>query len=136
VVSRGRRPLQVGSWVGEPYDDARAALEKRGLEPVLADEVYDDQVPQGVVISHDPADGTLFRGDEVSFVVSLGPELVEVPQVRGYGTSAAEQALEDAGFDVNVEQADTYFGLGFVVGTDPRAGQMVPKGSTITILIT
>ena len=128
VVSQGRRPLKVGSWVGQPFDDAQAALSDRGLEPVLADEVYDDEVPKGVVISHDPDGGTLFRGDEVSFVVSLGPELVEVPRVNLSGVDAATQTLEDAGFQVEVEQAETYYGLGFVVRSDPEAGSLAPKG--------
>ncbi len=135
VVSRGRRPLAVGSWVGKPYDDARGALEKRGLEPVLADEVFDAEVPQGVVISHDPDDGTLFRGEEVSFVVSLGPELVEVPRVNLSGVDAATETLEDAGFQVEVEEAETYYGLGFVVRSDPGAGELAPKGSVITIFV-
>ncbi len=135
MVSQGRRPLKVGSWVGQPFDDAQAALTDRGLEPVLADEVYDDEVPKGVVISHDPDGGTLFRGDEVSFVVSLGPELVEVPRVNLSGVDAATQTLEDAGFQVDVEQAETYYGLGFVVRSDPEAGSLAPKGSTITIFV-
>ncbi len=135
VVSRGRRPLDVGSWAGRPYGDARAALAKRGLDPVVADQVYDDEVPKGIVISHDPDGGTLFRGDEVSFVVSLGPELIEVPRVNLSGVDAATETLEAAGFQVEVEEAETYYGLGFVVRSDPEAGALAPKGSTITIFV-
>ena len=101
----------------------------------MADEVYDDEVPKGVVISHEPDGGTLFRGEKVAFVVSLGPELVEVPRVNLSGVDAATQTLEDAGFEVDVEQAETYYGLGFVVRSDPEAGAMAPKGSTITIFV-
>jgi serine/threonine-protein kinase len=135
VVSEGRRPLKVGSWVGKTYDEAAAVLEKRGLTPVVADEVFDDEVPKGVVLSHDPADGTLFRGEEVAFVVSLGPELIEVPRVNLSGVDAATETLEDAGFVVEVEKAETYYGLGFVVRSDPEAGSMAPKGSTVTIFV-
>ena len=38
---------------------------------------------------------TLFRGDTVSFVVSLGPELVEVPRVRAMGVEAEFTVMLD-----------------------------------------
>ena len=34
-----------------------------------------------MVITQDPTTGTLFKGDTVKLLVSLGPELVEVPNV-------------------------------------------------------
>ncbi len=135
VVSQGRRPIKVGRWVGKDYDTAVDRLTTRGLSPVTASQEYDDTVPEGDVISQDPAEGTLFRGDTVSFVVSQGPELVEVPSVLAYGVDAATQALEEAGFTVEVDQDDEYVGLGFVIGTDPGRGEMVPAGSTIRLRI-
>ena len=121
--------------MGKDYDTAVDRLTTRGLSPVTASQEYDDTVPEGDVISQDPAEGTLFRGDTVSFVVSQGPELVEVPSVLAYGVDAATQALEEAGFTVEVDQDDEYVGLGFVIGTDPGRGEMVPAGSTIRLRI-
>ncbi len=135
VVSLGRRPIKVGSWVGKDYDTAVETLTRRGLSPVTTAQAYDDTVPAGDVVSQDPAAGTLFRGDTVSFVVSQGPELVEVPGVLGYGVDAATEALEDAGFEVEIDEDDEYVGLGFVIGTDPGRGEMVPAGSTIRLRI-
>jgi eukaryotic-like serine/threonine-protein kinase len=134
VVSKGRRPIDVGDWVGKNADRAISVLESRGLKPRVVAEEHSDTVPEGDVISQDPTGGTLFQGDEVSFTVSLGPELVEVPSVRGFGVDAATERLEDLGFDVEV---DSTFPdpIGFVYGTDPNAGELVPKGSTITLII-
>ena len=50
------------------------------------------------MISQDPTTGTLYRGDTVSFSVSLGPELVEVPRVQAMGVEAATDLLEGLGF--------------------------------------
>ncbi|MEO9324694.1 PASTA domain-containing protein [Nocardioides sp. C4-1] len=133
VLSKGPKPLEVGDWVGRPYDDAEAALTRRGLAPRVVEEVFDDEVPAGSVVSHEPAGGTLTRGDGVAFVVSKGPELVEVPRVYSFGVQAAEDAMREAGFDVQVEEVENSFGLGFVVRTDPEQGSMAPKGSTITL---
>jgi serine/threonine-protein kinase len=101
----------------------------------VAGEEFSDTVPEGDVISQDPTTGTLFRGDTVSFVVSKGPELVEVPRVRAMGVEAATELLEGLGFEVETEEADGYLGLGFVFSSDPGQGEDVPKGSTITLFL-
>ena len=51
------------------------------------------------------------------------------------GVEAAEQKLRDAGFDVVTKNHANYLGLGYVFSTDPRSGELVPKGSTITLYI-
>ncbi|RYB95547.1 serine/threonine-protein kinase [Nocardioides oleivorans] len=135
VLSRGRKPLTIKDWTGKSYDAAKAALEGRKLQVTVTDEQYSDTVAEGDVISQDPATGTLYKGDTVSFVVSLGPELVEVPRVRAMGVEAATELLEGLGFVVETEQADNYLGLGFVFSSDPSQGDEVPKGSTITLFL-
>ncbi|MDN4176053.1 PASTA domain-containing protein, partial [Nocardioides sp. SOB77] len=72
---------------------------------------HSDDVAEGDVISQDPVDGTLFRGDTVGLVVSRGPELVEVPNVRASGVDAAREELEALGFDVDTRKAPGYLGL-------------------------
>ncbi len=85
-------------------------------------------------ISQSPPDGTLFRGDEVTFVVSQGPELVEVPGgLVASGVNAARASLEERGFVVAIEHVDNYLGLGFVYSADPGSGTDLPKGSTVTL---
>ncbi|MCD6638982.1 MAG: PASTA domain-containing protein, partial [Nocardioides sp.] len=135
VLSRGRKPIELEDWTGKPFERARAALEKRGLVVAVSAQEFSDTVPEGVVISQDPATGTLHRGDTVSFVVSQGPELIEVPSVRAKGVDAATQELEALGFRVVTEQSDSWLGLGFVYNSDPPAGTMAPKGSTITLYL-
>jgi len=134
VVSQGRRPIPVGSWVGKSADDAKKALEQRGLK-VEESQQYSDDVPEGVVISQDPKDGTLFKGDTVTLLVSLGPQLVEVPNVVAYGVDDATATLQDAGFEVQVLNSSGYIGLGYVFSMDPGAGTELPKGSTVTIYL-
>ena len=84
IVSKGRQPIPVGDWVGKDADRAERVLKRRGLEVERTAE-YDDDVPAGFVIAQDPDGGTLFKGDTVSIRVSLGPELVEVPNVVAAG---------------------------------------------------
>jgi serine/threonine protein kinase/beta-lactam-binding protein with PASTA domain len=132
VVSKGRRPIPVTSWVGKNGDDAQRELEKRGLK-VSVSHQYSDDVAEGLVVSQDPTDGTLFKGDTVTLLVSLGPELVAVPDVRASGVDDATATLEAAGFVVDVEHSEGYLGLGYVFSMDPEPGTELPKGSTVRI---
>jgi serine/threonine-protein kinase len=135
VVSKGPRPRKVPDVTGASLEQAEQQLRRRGLVPEVADEEYSDTVPEGDVISQSPADGTLYRGDAVELVVSQGPELVEVPRVIAMGVEAATERLEAEGFQVQVEDDPSSIGLGFVFRTDPGAGAMAPKGSTITLYL-
>ncbi|MEO6509412.1 MAG: Stk1 family PASTA domain-containing Ser/Thr kinase [Nocardioides sp.] len=132
-VSKGRKPLNVKDWTGSGFDQAQEAMQRKGFE-VTSTEEYSDSVPDGDVISQSPADGTLFRGDTVSFVVSQGPELVEVPGgLVASGVESAQNALESLGFVVEIQHIDNYLGLGFVYSVDPGSGNAIPKGSTVTL---
>jgi serine/threonine-protein kinase len=134
VASKGRRPIPVGSWVGKSADDAQHELGKHGLKVDVSQD-YSDKVPAGVVISQVPKDGTLFKGDTVTLLVSLGPELLEVPNVVAHGVDDAQKELKEAGFKVDVQEAPGYIGLGYVFSMDPQAGTQLPKGSTVTIYL-
>ena len=134
VVSKGREPLSVPKLGGLLADDAKTALEDLGLSPHPTEE-FSDSVPAGTVVSQSTAEGTtLFKGDEVSYVVSKGPENVQVPSVQGKQESEAIAILQGAGLQVRVERV-----LGGIFGTarstDPGAGDVVKIGSTITLYV-
>ncbi|WP_246142677.1 Stk1 family PASTA domain-containing Ser/Thr kinase [Nocardioides rubriscoriae] len=135
VLSKGKRPIPVGRWVGQPVDDVTAQLERRRLVARVVGREYSDEVPEGDVISQSPESGTLTKGGVVELVVSRGPELVEVPDTYLFGVAAAEQAMRDAGFDVDVQDAPGGFGLGYVTRSDPGFGSRAPVGSTITLYV-
>ena len=134
TVSKGRKPVEVTDFTGKKASDAEARMKKQGLV-VKREEKFSDDVDEGVVMSQSPKSGTLYKGDEVTLVVSKGPELVQVPRVIAQGVDAAKKKLQDLGFEVKVENSNQYIGLGFVLNTDPGAGKKVPKGSTITLFL-
>ena len=107
---------------------------ERGLKVDVSHE-YSDTVAEGLVISQDPTDGTLFRGDTVAPRVSLGPELVEVPNVVAYGVDDATATLRPPGSTSTSRRPPGYLGLGYVFSMDPGAGTELPKGSTVTLYL-
>jgi eukaryotic-like serine/threonine-protein kinase len=134
VVSLGPEPIEVPDFTGRSAERAEQVLTERGFAVEITRE-NNDEVPEGDVISQDPSSGTLFRGDTVRLVVSDGPVMVEVPQVRGAGVDEATRRLEEAGFEVRTERSDVYVGLEFVVQSDPPQGSMAPQGSTVTLFL-
>ena len=134
TVSKGRKPVKVVDFTGKNAQTASRELSDAGLKVDATKQENSDTVPKGRVISQSPRDGTLFRGDTVTLVVSKGPVLVDVPNVVGQQVQQARQALEAAGFTVAVREALGGF-FGTVRMQDPAAGSKAPKGSTVTLTI-
>ncbi|MGP9539683.1 PASTA domain-containing protein [Brachybacterium sp. AOP43-C2-M15] len=134
VVSQGRQPLAVPDQTGRGGSDARSALESAGFQ-VTSEQAHSSSVPRGAVISQSPASGSLFRGDSVHLVTSLGPEMVAVPDVFRKPEDEARAALESAGFAVEVvhDKGDPVFGL--VYEQSATAGEDLEKGSTVTLKV-
>lgn len=134
VVSKGREPIKVTDFTGKPAADAVDALSKAGLEVDATEQQFSTDVAKGSVISQSPSGGTLFRGESVTLVVSKGPEMVKVPDVRRKQVAEAEQILKAAGFQTQVRQALPGLNFGTVQNTDPGPGSDAPKGSMVTII--
>ncbi|MDR1791021.1 MAG: Stk1 family PASTA domain-containing Ser/Thr kinase [Propionibacteriaceae bacterium] len=132
-ISKGPAPVEIVSYVGQKYSKAKSYYTKAGLTVQRGEDVYDNSIPEGSVVSQDPVSGQLPKGETISFVVSKGPELREVPNVAGDVESQAIKKMEDAGFKVKVVYKSKF--LGIVTNSEPKAGEKAPLGSTITIYV-
>ncbi len=133
TVSGGPAPATVTQQVGRDRADAQAALEDLGFAVAFTDDEASETVPAGRVIRQTPESGTqAHRLDTVTLTVSSGPPIIEVPNVVGQRTAAAQQTLKDAGFKV-----DTVKYLGGILDTvrfqEPET--TAPKGSTVRITV-
>ena len=128
VLSSGRPAVPVPSVTGQSADDAQVAIRQAGLQPQLTEQSSAD-VEAGQIISQTPAGGTAKRGSTVALVVSTGPGIVAVPDVRGLSIDDARQKLSDAGFRVKVRSLR----IGNVIAQSPRGGSQREQGSTVTI---
>ena len=82
-------------------EQATSALTDKGL--VVADEnqyEFSEEIAKDKVIGHaDRAEEGPWRpGDRIQLIVSKGPQLFDVPDVKGMTRDEAKQALSDAGF--------------------------------------
>ena len=131
VLSQGPEPVALVDWTDKPVKDAQKSLKTLGLTVTLTQQNHPD-IDKGNVISQTPPPGEVHRGDKVNFVVSKGPVMKAVPNVRGYYLDRAREILTKAGFKVGVNRLIN-FGFDRVVGTNPRAGVKAPVGSTVTV---
>jgi beta-lactam-binding protein with PASTA domain len=133
VVSRGPRPIKVPDLRGGSVDEVAGQLSSLGLSPKV-NEVYSDTVPAGQVMDQVPHDKTLLPGGSVTLTVSRGPQLFQVPGVRGKTFGEAKQILEAAGFRVERRDLIGSF-LNRVYAQSPGAGSMQPRDTVITLTI-
>ncbi|WP_225797721.1 Stk1 family PASTA domain-containing Ser/Thr kinase [Streptomyces aculeolatus] len=132
VVSRGA-PIEVPDVVGDDQSDAAEELREEGLTVEVAPETVYSEEDAGTVAETSPEPGAeLGEGDKVTLTISKGPELLEVPDVVDMNVDDAEQALEDAGFSVDVNQI--FFG-DTVWRQSPDGGDDAPRGSEITLWV-
>jgi serine/threonine-protein kinase len=134
AVSKGKKPIGVPDMTGKSYRDANKALRKLGFVVGRTDQ-YDEKVAEGKVISQNPNSGTLFAKDKVQLVVSKGPPLVEIPNVKRKSTADAQRILTEAGFTVKVEKAPFNLGLNIVAAQNPGAKKMAKPGSQVIITV-
>jgi eukaryotic-like serine/threonine-protein kinase len=133
-VSLGKKPITVPDTTGKPVKDATRTLRKAGFV-VQRTDVFNETVREGRVISQTPNSGTRFAKDSIQLVVSKGPALRDVPNVKRKQLADAQQILTTAGFVVKVEQAPFHLGLNLVAGQNPAAGQKAKPGSTVIVTI-
>jgi serine/threonine-protein kinase len=135
VVSKGLPPVEVPNVVGSTFDAASAELAGLGLQIRKVDERYRDGTTAGEVLSQSPASGArVVKGTTIEVVVSLGPPLVEVPDVTFDSVSDATATLEAAGFTVQAEARCSVLGCTrIVLDQNPNGGTKAPRGSTVVI---
>jgi eukaryotic-like serine/threonine-protein kinase len=132
VVSAGPAPRTVPDVpAGSTYEQAAAAIAAVQLVPAKV-EAFSESVPAGQIIRVEPAPGTeVPRDSQVQVVVSKGPELIPVPDVRGKSVPEAAQIVQAAGFIVDGVVGDP---TKEVLATSPPAGEPHPRGTKVVLL--
>jgi eukaryotic-like serine/threonine-protein kinase len=131
-VSRGAKPVPVPDVTGQPYANAKSALEGQGFQ-VTREEIQSD-MPQGVVVAENPPQGTAVpRGTKITLSVSKGPATTQVPDVTGQNQSTAESILTGAGLTPSVvyDPVADPSQDGIVISTDPAQGADAKSGEVV-----
>lgn len=136
VVSEGPERFDAPKLVGLVRADAVAALTRLNLAVGTVTEAYDATVTPGTVVASSVEPGTkLKRGATVDFVVSKGPQPIDIATYEGQPADQATKDLQAAGFVVTATQANSAtVAAGLVVSQTPNSGQG-KKGDTIALVV-
>lgn len=104
--------------------------------------VYDinPEVPEGVIISQEPAAGKSYMltedGIDVEITISTGIVMYEVPNYINRDYMEASVQLEKMGFKVEkvYDNSDTVT-AGYVISISPAPGEKLPAGGTVYLVI-
>jgi serine/threonine-protein kinase len=132
-------PVQVPSLAGLTITEATQALAAVGLNLQISETRIDPQTPINQVISQTPlANETATEGSVVLVVVSGGAGDVQVPDVSGQTSTAAQNLLQATPYQFVVSvltETSTSVPQGQVIRTDPSSGSAAVSGDKITIYI-
>ena len=123
---------------GKLLEEAMADLERSGLRGAVVGQEYSTEVGKNRVISQEPeAENVVRKGRTVKLVVSLGPQLLLVPNVKGKTLTEASILLANAGFKVgSVEPVySDQFPVDQVVSQIPAADTQQPAGTPVQLIV-
>lgn len=100
---------------------------------------YDENTPTGVVFAQTPTGGSRRRlvSDKITcqVTVSLGRESILLPAMTGRDVYEVATELRNLGLVVNTVAEHSPREVGRVLASEPRAGESVPKGATVTLTV-
>jgi serine/threonine-protein kinase len=134
-VMSGPAMAAVPGVVGLSASDATSRLNAAGFK--ANPQYVNSNAPKDQVVSQTPVPGTSeAKGSSVTIKISNGPPLVTVPDVIGYTSQQAVQALEAQGFTVNQQYMSTDASQQNIVQQqNPAGNSQAARGSPVTIVI-
>ncbi|MFK8051393.1 MAG: PASTA domain-containing protein [Woeseiaceae bacterium] len=136
VVSLGPPTVAVPDVVGLTEAQARAALVAGELIVGNVLQQNSDVVPAGQVISQTPVAAEIaIVGSAVDLVVSLGPVMVDVPNVAGLTRASADSAFVALGLVTGTvtELSSDTVAAGRIISQNPVAGTSVVLNTAVAI---
>ena len=130
--------VTVPDLQGRAADEARRRLASEGLRLAVRDSVFSESAPVGRIVDQAPRPGERIKRARRVFVdVSRGPRLYPVPEV--VGGSEREAGLKIQGGQLRqgaIEYASSgTFPAGVVIRQRPSAGDRVPRGSEVRLVV-
>jgi serine/threonine-protein kinase len=118
--------------------EAKAELEDLGLNLDIAEEEFSEDIPEGKVISSNPAGGgRVSPAGTVEVTISRGKERYAVPNLQGLKLDVAEGLIKENKLVVGkvIEEFSNEIPKGFIMRSAPAAGERIKRDSQIEIIV-
>lgn len=124
--------------VGMPETQAKSVLKGLGLGLNVEDRLYSNKVQANAIVSQIPAAGTSIKPQQlVHVLISLGPQKVSVPDLKGRSLRAARITAVERGLTIG-DVAAIYWpqdGPNEVVAQDPPPATTDLQNPTVNFLV-
>ncbi len=132
--------IEVPDLVGESYDHAVTLLYEADL--LVADDIEEkasSDIQKGFVLEQSPpANFKVKRQKPVQITLSIGDQMVEVPDATGKSLKDVEKILREAGLRrgrVAEVHSDQFAVAGAVIAQTPLRGSMHQQGAAVHLLL-
>jgi serine/threonine-protein kinase len=133
-LSLGPERFPVPDLAGLELSAAKAELDQTGLKLKQGTGQFSDTVPEGSVISTNPAKGTQLKsGDTVTVVVSKGKAPITVPDLVGKNINDARAQLQQLGLNAVERYKDSDQPTDTVLAQTPQAGTGAAPDDEVTL---
>lgn len=133
------KDVALKNVTGMTVEEAKQALSNTKIALEIKDEVYNDKVEEGKIISQEPpyAEGyTVKENSIIKVTVSKGAKIVTVEKVVGKTFEEAENALKALDLKVEkVEQTSKKVEEGYIIKQEPEEGKEVKAGETVKVYV-
>ncbi len=138
VINEINNPkVKVPDFVGLTAEEAEKLAEEHSVS-LIEESEHSEDVEAGLVISQSADKNTkILRDERVTIVISLGSEMVEVPDLKELSEEDAKLSLEQSGLglgEVRNEASDTVI-TGAVIKQSISKGTKVNPGTVVDIYV-
>lgn len=137
IISKGNsEEFAMPNLIDFSEDQALEKLKELGLEGSIKERKFDDQINKDYVIDQSvKPDNKVLKGDRVELTISLGPEMVKVPDLKGFSVESIEKMLNGLGLEVGeiTTKKESDQPKDTIITQFPQAGENIKKGGKINI---
>lgn len=130
-------PGTIPAVANKTVAQAQQLLSEAGFQSSTRD-VFDDDIPSGLVVGTEPEAGTEIRKFQpVALFVSKGPQLFELPKLAGMTLDEAKAELNRAEMALGTvsEKFDDAAAAGVVLAQDPASGTPARHGTPVALTV-
>jgi serine/threonine-protein kinase len=128
----------VPDVIGKNFFEAEKILKENYLRVNVMSKEYSDKYPENTVISQAPLPGSKrLEGKIVNLILSLGPEKVNVPDLRNKKLREAKIELQRINLKIGREEyiSNDEIPEGVIIEQSPSPNTLVPKNTKVDLTI-
>ncbi len=136
--SIGGKSVTVPDVVGKDLSEALEILNGRSLNLKILEKKFNNRVPSGIIIFQVPANGEQVRKNRaVKVVMSMGSEMVSMPDVTGMQIRQARMILRKAGLETGWEATVHHHKISrnYVIAQGLDSGSQVKRHTRVPLLV-